>query len=40
MLRASDDFIKACLETRTDLDQQARPIAGSELHLCGLCRPD
>ena len=34
------DFIKACSETRTDLDQWARQIAGGALHPCGLCRPD
>jgi hypothetical protein len=34
------EFMKACARTRTDLDQWARRVAGSELQLCGLCRPD
>ncbi len=34
------DFIKACAETRDELEQWARQIAGGELHPCGLCRPD
>jgi hypothetical protein len=34
------DFIKACAETRVELDQWARQIAGGELHPCGLCRPE
>ena len=33
-------FIKACAETRTDLDQWARQNVGGELHPCGLCRPE
>ena len=34
------DFIKACAETRVELDRWAREIAGGELHPCGLRRPD
>jgi hypothetical protein len=34
------DFIKACAETRAELEQWARQIAGGELHPCGLCQPD
>jgi hypothetical protein len=33
------EFMKACSETRTDLDHWARQIAGGELHPCGLCHP-
>jgi hypothetical protein len=34
------DYIKACSETRADLDHWARQNVGGELHPCGLCRPD
>ena len=33
-------FSKACAETRAELGQWARQIAGGEPHPCGLCRPD
>jgi hypothetical protein len=33
------DLIKVCAETRGELEQWARQIAGGELHPCGLCRP-
>jgi hypothetical protein len=38
--RQDGDFIKACAETRDELDQWARQIAGGDLHPCGLCRPE
>ena len=33
------DFKKVCSETRGELDQWARQIAGGELHPCGVCDP-
>ena len=38
--RWTGDYIKACSESRADLDQWARQIAGGDLHPCRLCRPD
>ena len=34
------DFLKACSETRADLDQWARENVGGKLTPCGLCRPE
>jgi len=33
-------LIKACSETRADLEQWASQQGGGKLHPCGLCRPD
>jgi hypothetical protein len=38
--RQDGEFIKACAETRAELDLWARQNVGGELHPCGLCRPD
>jgi hypothetical protein len=34
------ELIKACAETRVELEQWARQSAGGGLHPCGVCRPE